>query len=373
MNCRFNAMILSLILSVALLPLSGQAQAVDNDFLVDYISGLVGSSTPVDLNGDGEVDYLDMFAIAHGWRQDVTVFTPVATDTPTLTPTYTATVTQLSTDTPINTDTPTPTSTDTPTPTDTPGGGDTYPILDYFVLSQGSTWTYTGVNSASFTSGSGSTDDDFTWTVLSASKTISATVEANIIKTDAKEATDDRNLDEDFWWVDSENNLYFYGFYNGQQDDVVVAVPFPPFSITAQFIVQNVILSEPLLLGTAQSQIGDIHVTQTSTQVTIKLKETAQEIPVPMTLTMTVKHESFVSSISTPMGNFTDVLRLEIGITGTATYQGNEIDFPIREPSAMFLKRNVGMVVQDQSPDPNDAEVQGIESGTVGGTAVTPH
>ncbi|MCX6999433.1 MAG: hypothetical protein NT106_03925 [Candidatus Sumerlaeota bacterium] len=46
-------------------------------------------------------------------------------------------------------------------------------------------------------------------------------------------------------------------------------------------------------------------------------------------------------------------------------------NYPFRA-STFFLKKGAGMIVQDQKPDPNDAELQGIDDGQVGGVKIQP-
>ena len=45
------------------------------------------------------------------------------------------------------------------------------------------------------------------------------------------------------------------------------------------------------------------------------------------------------------------------------------VSLPVRS-SEFFLVRNVGMVRQDQDPDPNDAQLQSIDDGMVGGVPI---
>lgn len=272
------------------------------------------------------------------------IVTPTPTDTPTPLPTATPEPTPTETPEPSPTETPEPSPTETPAPTPTPTPtGETYDIKDYFILANNSYWHYIGFEG-------GSPEDNFTWTVLDDAKDLGGGKSATQIKTTTDDSNDERNNDIDFWYVDPNGDLYFYGYHEGGIGN-------------QNFPEQDVILTDPVKFGTATMKVGEA-VTDTGSG-TIIVKIFGTNVPVTANLTSSITITSVLPTRLTPIGTFTDVLRVTTDITIKAGSYTKEI-----MGSTFFLKKNIGMVVQDQVPDANDAELQGINEGKVSGVDI---
>ena len=222
--------------------------------------------------------------------------------------------------------------------------GNTFNIKDFFPLSQNSFWDYVGFNG-------GSPDDNFRWTVLADAKDVGGGKMAVRLRTDTVEPDDDRNLDEDFWLVETNGDLIFYGIHKG------TATSFLP--------VQDIILTDPLRIGGDGLKIGDV-VTDTgagSAQILVF----GFPVTVTATFTATITYTDFLPSMNVPAGRFDNVLRMSVDIVGTASGQS----FDLRD-NTFFLKEGVGLIAQDQVPDASDAELQGLSGGQVAGVAIVP-
>jgi len=229
----------------------------------------------------------------------------------------------------------------------------TFDYKDYFPLSQNSNWTYVGFNG-------GSEEDNFTWTVESTLQDVGSGRMATRFRTDTQEPSDARNLDVDFWYCNTDTGeVYFYGLHVGTAKGIGSG-----FSI----IVQDIILTDPLLVGTNGMQVGAAAPADSGT-AKVKLKSPLGSIhDYNGTFSVSVHPTEVIPVFNTPLGDFTDVIRVVINIT--VKVYGYSFPF---ENSTFFLKKGVGMVAQDQEPDQNDAQIQGIQSGQVGGVAITPH
>gem|GEM_PF-6031212 len=244
-------------------------------------------------------------------------------------------------------------------------GAQTFDIAEYFVLDQNSWWYYVG-----FDNGLGtpvSYEDNFHWTVEDTFKSIHGT-SATRLRTDTDESTDDRNLDVDYYSVAetprndgrpgiAPGDLLFHGFHKGP-----TAENFPE---------QEVEFSQPLVVGHADSAIGDQVVSSAATTVTIVLPGLGQQT-VTATVTATVDFVDFRDKL-TPLGVFEDALtmKLRLDVAGTVnTFLG---PFPFNETlreSVFFLHRFTGMIAQNQGADPDDAESQAIADGVIGGARI---
>jgi hypothetical protein len=228
----------------------------------------------------------------------------------------------------------------------------TFDAEDLFPLAQNSQWHYTGDGQPG-----SSSDDDFTWHTLADLISVHGTM-ATQIETLSDEPSDSRNLDRDFWSVDGSGNLLFHGFHNGQADG----------SGLTQFPVQDVILDEPFLAGTENMTVGTV-----LTDVV-----TASNITVGFLTGLTVSAElttEYVAAplvVNTPLGVFRDCVQMNLTVRVTEV---SGIPFPINREfraAELYLKASVGMVLQDQDADPNDAEIQAIDAGMVGGVPIVP-
>ncbi len=270
-----------------------------------------------------------------------TEFVPTATFTPTLT----ATVTPTATETEFGGATPTPTPTQEPAPA-------TFDLCSYFPLLDDSEWHYVG------------NDDDFTWQVLADRLDVDGTPVVRI-QTLADETTDDRHLDEDFWYCDTNGDLYYYGIHRGVEETVVEG---PPLSVVLP--VQDIILNQPLLIGGAGQQIGDVAPGSAEAQIQVEVNGIPQVLNA--TITSEVQFTRFLDTMNIPgFGEFTNVLRMVINLEITTDINLlGETNFPIYG-STFFLKEGVGMIAHDQEADPDDAQVQLMDSATVGGVEIT--
>jgi len=231
----------------------------------------------------------------------------------------------------------------------------TFDFQDFFVETAGSNWHYTGANGAS-------QDDDFRWTVESTRQDVGGGKDAARFRTDTDEASDARNGDVDLWRIESNGDVVFYGVIRAS-DREYHGVTFP---------AQPIILLQPILVGRDGLKIGD--------EITDS-KSGSMDVIVPylgtQTLTGTfnssVKFTDFLPDFVTPLGTFTNVLRVVIDIEATVSVPvvGN-VNFTFTNNTFLF-KEGVGMIAQDQAPDPDDAQIQAIDEGTVyvGGSPVT--
>ena len=332
-----------LVASTILFLYSGTAFAVvDAQAVAAFLNDYPGDSAACDTNGDGVCDYRDILQLANSWMRGEITRTPTPQPgTPTATPTGTPTITP--------TFTPTTGVTETPTPTPTTGGG-TIDIADYFPLHAGDTWHYIAF-------GGGSPDDNFRWTVLAETKTVSGG-QASRVRTNADEATDDRNLDEDFWLIDAQGSLQYYGFHKGQVTT----------TSWGSIPVQDVVLSNPLKAGESNIILGAT-ITDTAAGSLVVIVTGLGQQTINGTFASEINF-AVIPTKATPLGTFTDVLVMTVNISVSATlpFVGTRT-IPVRN-ATFFLKKNIGMIAQNQTGDPNDAEVQAIDEGTVNGSAV---
>ncbi|GAB4310537.1 MAG: hypothetical protein Kow0059_00010 [Candidatus Sumerlaeia bacterium] len=231
----------------------------------------------------------------------------------------------------------TPTPTPTPTPSPTPGA-DTFNIEDYFILTQNSEWDYRADPGAS-------PEDDFNWTITGTrqSPDNQTITPINYIVLDPG---DDREGDSDFWRIDPNGDLYFYGFHKGKETSGLAGN-------------RDNWLSDPVKAGGRNMNTGDEVTDVGQGSVWVKVGPFEQQISGQVTVTTRYTRRE---NVPTHMGVFNNCLRVEIDIVfAGVNIRGN----------TFWLKQGVGMVKQDQQPDANDAETHSIQSGNVGGTPIT--
>lgn len=252
--------------------------------------------------------------------------------------------------------TPTPVgSVEPPTPTPTPGeGGGTFDLKDYFILASNSTWHYTGVQG-------GSTEDDFRWTVEGATQDVGGGVQATRIRTDTDEPSDALNGQVDFWRFDGVGDLYFHGFF------LPISFQASPLAVVPS---QNIVLTDPLRLGGDGLTIGQT-VTDTG-EGSITATTFIGPVVLSATVESTVHYTEILPTFESPLGTFTNVLRLVVDITAYVD-AGSEPQIYEVKDNTFFLKEGIGMVGQDQEPDPNDAQIQRIDEGEVNGVVIVPN
>lgn len=223
-------------------------------------------------------------------------------------------------------------------------------VKTYFPLNGGDWWHYTGAG-----------NDDFQWETLTEKKSVPGG-EAWQIFTETDDDTDDRNGDKDYWAVNESGELVFWGFYNAEADGT--DIPFP---------AQDIVLEESLLAGGSAQQIGDVVNDEAPFNgVNVGTYQDASGI-----IASEVRYVSILPSVTTPLGTFNNVLKVALKITiksvKISTPLGDQqvpVNYTIRE-SYFYLKQNVGMVMQGQNADEDDAMFQRVDSGNVNGTDVT--
>jgi len=134
--------------------------------------------------------------------------------------------------------------------------------------------------------------------------------------------------------------------------------------------IQDIILNQPLLIGGAGQQIGDVAPGSAEAQIQVEVNGIPQVLNA--TITSEVQFTRFLDTMNIPgFGEFTNVLRMVINLEITTDINLlGETNFPIYG-STFFLKEGVGMIAHDQEEDPDDAQVQLMDSATVGGVEIT--
>lgn len=226
---------------------------------------------------------------------------------------------------------------------------------DWFILASESYWRYTGDGQPNT-----SVRDNFTNTVPD-----EKTDAGNGIMAVALEmgAYDERDGDRMFWHVDSEGALLFCGFHNETADE----------SDAGSFPAQDVFLDDPLLVGEKGQAIGD-EVTDTgesSVKVEVSMPFVGTQVmTMDATVTSSVTYKELIPRLETPIGIFTDVLRMivELGVNLNTPVGAYSDDLFSGE---FWLKKGVGMVFQKQyADDPADEKSLIIEGGKVGGAVI---
>lgn len=219
---------------------------------------------------------------------------------------------------------------------------------EYFPLAQNSNWTYVGFNG-------GSTEDNFTWTVENSQQDVGGGKKATRIRTNTQEPADDRNLDVDFWYLDTNTgDVFFYGLHVGTvKGSGIFTLP-----------IQDIVLTDPLKVGKDGMLVGGAPLNDTGAG-SVKVNTPLGQQTINGVFTASIQVTEIVPVFNTPLGNFTNVIRMVVNLKVSGFGQ----DF-VFENSTFFLKKGVGMVAQDQQPDPNDAQLQGIQSGKVAGVNI---
>jgi hypothetical protein len=261
----------------------------------------------------------------------------------------------------IKKDTPLATPTEIPaeptmTPTATPEGPPSeFAILDYFILAQDSWWHYTGWEGAS-------TEDDFTWIVQEEMQDIGGGQTATRIRTNTDEEGDDTDEIVFFWHNGQQGQLNMAGFEVGNQIEVDpdLGIFVPP---------QVIVFDQLLLIGGGINEIGDEVISESP--VTVNLDSIfGDPFPAAGTIKTTTVYTDFLPTVDTPLGTFTNALRMTLQIDITISFGFGDPETFTFSDNTLILKKGAGMIVQDQQPDPNDAQVQAIDSGQVAGEPI---
>jgi hypothetical protein len=229
-----------------------------------------------------------------------------------------------------------------------PPPGETFDFKDYFPVSGNTFWHYIDFNGATG-------EDHFKWTVQAGMLDPGSGKTLVPFLTETDEPTDDRNGDKDFYYVEPDGQVFFYG----------------TFLATAHGSLQSqtIILTDPLLIGRNGLMVGDQIIDTGAGNVTVSIPFPPFSTTLPGTLTATVDYTEVIPSFSTPLGNFTQVLRVVIDMDITVTVFGSPFTLNLKNNTFLF-KKNIGMVAQDQHPDPDDAQVQAINEGQVAGVPI---
>jgi|GEM_PF-592061 len=227
----------------------------------------------------------------------------------------------------------------------------TYSIADYFPLLPNSHWTLVDV-----TNPSPGDDDGFVWTVLGTGPQSVPPHTVWKIHTNCNEDTDAREDDIDFWNLyDGGAKLGLYGLHKGS-------------AINSIAPNQDIVLTAPLKMGEANMPVSW---TGTSTASGSVLTTTILG-RVTVTFDSTVTLDQHLDSLDTPLGTFADVIVLLVNVKATITipFVGSyQVDFM---NSTFWLARDVGLVRQNQSVDPDDAQYQALQEGQISGQAIAP-
>ena len=231
----------------------------------------------------------------------------------------------------------------------------TYDIEDYFIISHGSWWSYVGFSD---TGGPVSNDDNFDWIVEAAEQDLTGEpnhgVMARRLLTDADENTDDREMDVDFFSIDAAGTLWFHGFHKGSETDLMP--------------VQTILFNEPLKLADAGMTPGvstfSDQTTATVTFFDFLGNPTTRELGIA---TDTEFHDIRPTK-GTPMGEFHDVMVFVVDVNLTNIPLIGTLDF---RDNVFYLAEDIGMIAQNQTGDPDDAQNQALDEGEVEGVPIT--
>ena len=196
------------------------------------------------------------------------------------------------------------------------------------------------------------------WYLLEESKNVASGIDAVQIATYTDDPNDERNEDIDFWYLAPNGDLSFYGYHEGGIGD-------------ERFPAQDVILTDPILFGQEDMTTGTV-ITDSGTGSIRVILPIIGEVTRTITINSRVEYVEFMPEVFTnmsPVTPFKDVLLVTVDMAMELPGLGS---LPLRK-NTFYLKRNIGMIVQNQTADPNDAEKQAIDSGQVGGMDFAPH
>lgn len=334
------------------------------------------AQTPGDLDVDGNqtINVLDLIAIlesdpppipnpnllfllAASWAEDVdSEATPTATGPGAATATVTGTPTLASTLTATSSPSPTQPA-ETPTATSTVPAGETFNLRDYFPLVAGSEWHYIGFN------GAGS-DGNFTMSV-NATDVLSQPVgdgmggvlnTFDLLAENDPGSTGPTDISIEQYHFDAQNDLYFFPRFMPRAGA-------GEFNCTGKLIHLG---GDGITIG---SEFGGVFVPNPpSTGIVVFFGGFPAFVDEwESRMRFTAKLPFF----DTPLGRFENVLRIEWFMRMEVTILGNVQEVVIRDKT-IFLAEGVGIIAHDFEPDPDDQEIQAIDSGMVGGVPIEP-
>jgi hypothetical protein len=126
---------------------------------------------------------------------------------------------------------------------------------------------------------------------------------------------------------------------------------------------QDIVFTDPVLVGDVDMALGE-EITDEGAGMVFVESFLGNGL-VQGTVNSSVQVTAVLPNFVTPLGTFTNVLRVVINLKITVAGQEYQVT-----DSTFYLKEGVGMVGQDQEPDPNDAQIQGIDAGQVAGVPI---
>ena len=228
----------------------------------------------------------------------------------------------------------------------------TVDLADYFILTPESTWHYTGEGQPG-----SDAEDNFQWTVLSEGKDVGDGKMAAVMLTETDEPSDARNNSKDFWFMDPADETRTIYYCGSELAKSLSSLP-----------AQEIILDEPAKFGGDGQNIGDVIRTSRDVTFDVDLPYVGAQT-VEGTLDFDVTYDSIDDNVVTPLGVFNDCLHLTFAVT--ITPNAVSVDLPPIRESEVWLKEGVGVVKHDQNADPDDAQIQAIDGGTVNDEPVT--
>lgn len=221
----------------------------------------------------------------------------------------------------------------------TPDGPEKFSIVDHFVLSPGSTWTL-GADAKGLSS------DGFTWEVLEELVDLGEGRLVRAIRTTGFLSDHVRHLDEDFWSVDqSTGHLLFHGIresFGFSLKGLNLGIDIPP---------QEFIFEPAIDFGGGDLEIGEVISTTSEISVIASIPPFGDQV-ISATAFAEIRYEEKLPVFTTELGEFTDVIRLNVNIRTRVRFGISDLDFEFLN-NDFFLKEGVGIVGIDLDPSPN--------------------
>ncbi len=210
---------------------------------------------------------------------------------------------------------------------------------DWFVMSPGSCWHYSGDG----ISGS-SVENDNTVTVLDEKKDAGNGVSASRFQMNTDNSADNRNGDEQFWNTDPEDpegKLLIYGLHNHKEDSLSSGKLSGP---------QDIILETPLLIGKSGQKIGDVVTSSAKTKVQTSSGQ------LDGTVISETTYKEILPEFDTLLGKFVNVLVMNIDIKvsvkvlfSTQTFDVAVGDYRLKEGTGVIANNYKDLAVTQPS------------------------
>lgn len=213
----------------------------------------------------------------------------------------------------------------------------TIDMAEWFIISDNSKWHYSGEGQPGSTA-----DDDFTWKVLSQKKDIGG-VQVTSIQTiggDESEPNESHpsHMNEDYWFVDGQGTLFYYGAkYDDENRDLY--------------------FHTPVRIGGAGQEVPSTEISNE----TIVIYENGVPLD-PHMVNVSIDYKELIAKLETPMGVFDNVLHITFNVIVQQTI--------LMKVKDLYLKKGVGVILQDHNLNPNIDEIQALDSGMVAGQTI---